>query len=276
MVGISLTSQSQSVIQHAFTLAQHHRAKLTVAYIVDFGHGEVRQLKIPEGIDKKEIFEKFRQTKKEEVATFVQEIAAQEAFQQVDYSIKVKFGYTHEALCGLVEEFSVELLVIGKFTEAGNLFFSKASDKFINWSPCPLYIVPEDVAFQIPKRIVYASSLVLEDCENIFYLLPWCEVFGTTLICLHVSQSKEEDEKSRRKLQVLDRLFPQENITFRSVVAPLEKGIERYVQLSKSDMVATMHRNRKQWLWNNFFKAPSVSKTIAKELQLPMIVFQQE
>ncbi len=271
VVGIDLKIHSINVFKYALQIAKAHFTDLTVAYVLSYKSTEVNSIQIPEGMERDEAYENFRLKKIQLVKAFIQRYHTQE-FSQVKIDTVVRFGFPHEELSLIAKEQQADLMIVGKFTKTGSLFFEDTSDKLVSWSYCPLLIIPEDTVFHDIKRIVYASDFILEDCASILYLKPWLDIFQANLICLHVCKDTNDKEKAIRKSNILEQLFPQDNIRFRTVTGQVEKGIDRYLELTKSDMVVTIHQNRN--MWDSFFKK-SMSKAIAEDVKIPMIIFHQ-
>lgn len=271
IVGINFSDQAITVIKYALSLAQHHGSKLIVAHILDYDDQEVSTIQVSEASKHEEIYEVFRLEKLQKVKSFVKRHRSRQQYR-VSVQIEVRYGYTTEELRFIVRDINADLLIMGKHTTSGSTIFSDTSDKLIEYSPCPLFIVPQDTDFHPPKRIIYATDFILEDCESILYFQTWLKVFDAELICLHISKDIEEENKSMRKLSILEKLFPTNNIVFRHITNDVEKGIDRYVELTKADLVATIHKNRS--FWEEIFKK-SMSKAIAEDVKVPMIIFHQ-
>lgn len=271
LVGIHLSEQSPIVFKFALRLAQYHAADLTVALILDSKDSEVSNIIVPQNGDRVAIYEAFRQQKIAQLEAFMATYYGKQ-YHSVKVETEVRFGYTHEQLCHIAQEMNHELLIIGKFTKSRLSFFADTADKLINYTPCPLLIVPEDATFHAFKRIIYTADFILEDCAAILYLQQWLKVFDSTLIGLHICQTAEQQPAAEKKIELLKALFPQKNIDFRCIVASVTEGIDRYTTLSKSELIAMTHRDR--GLWDSFFKA-SISKAIASDAQVPVLVFQQ-
>lgn len=270
LVGISLSEQSPTVLRFALRLAQYFDGELTVAYIVQDAHlDELNYDKRKD--DREEAIEVFKLEKEKRLIDFI----SKQHSKQYQNSINtiVEYGDPYEQLRTIAQEQNMDLMLVGKLAKPGTVFFEDIANQLIEWSPCPVFIVPKDVEFQAFQRIVYASDLMLEDCAAILRLKKWLEIFDAELICLHIYQKEGNKKEAQNKLSILRQLFPQENIRFRMLEADTEKGIESYSALTQSNLIVTTHRART--FWEGFFKK-SITKAIAGKVSVPMLVFQQK
>lgn len=270
VIGINFSEQSTTVLKFGLKLAQFHTSELTVVYVLN--DKKLANIVVSKKENRADVLEVFRLEKEAQLTSFIKEHRAKQ-FHSIPINIDVRFGNVHEELRKAAKEIMADLLMVGKFTKTGNLFFSDTSNKLISYASCPVFIVPEDVHFDGFDRIIYAADFILEDCESLFFLIPWLIVFQAELICIHICKNKEEEPRAKHLASILKKLFPQNSISFRTVIYDVEKGIDRYVELSKSDMIATLHRERN--LWGGFFKK-SISKTIANDVTVPMIIFKEQ
>lgn len=264
LVGVDFTENSIAALKYAFHLAQYFEAKVIVAHVLDYYEDEdVHNMQSHEGSILLEV-------KRNKLVSFVSEHFNKQ-FHSVDMEFVVEFGDTSDGLQSIAKDKEADIILLGRYSRKSD-FFQKVSNDLVDCTLLPVFVVPQHSKFSGIKRIVYATDFLLEDTENIFYLLPWLEVFNAELVGLHVCKNDEEVASSKRKLATLKKIFPQKNISFRSVTAGVEYGIQKFVSLSKTDMVAVAHRKRN--IWDQWFK-PSVSKALVGVTEVPMIIFKQ-
>lgn len=270
LVGISLSEQSPTVLRFALKLAQYFECELTVAYVVQNPHLDSLYYKQKDN-DRLEAIERFKLEKEKQLLDFISKQHGKQ--HQTSINTIVHYGNPYEQIRKIAQDENIDLIVVGKLTKSGTALLENTATQLIEWTPCPLFIVPEDAEFQAFQRIVYASDLILEDCAAILKLKRWVEIFNAELICLHLYRKEEQKKEAQAKLNILRQLFPQENIHFRMQEADTQKGIERYSALTKSNLIATTHRTRT--LWEGFFRK-SITKAVAGRINVPMLVFQQK
>lgn len=272
VVGISLSEQSSYVFRFALRLAQHFSAHLHAVHIIDKDGREMAGVNIMENENLTKALGGLKEKKEAELERFMAQYLGKQ-YRGISVDRTVKFGYVYEGLCRQAKADQADLIIVGKHTKTAQALFGDMADKLIGWAPCPLFIVPEDAEYHAFNQMVYAADFILEDCAAILHLQEWLTAFRAKLICLHICRKEAEREAALKKLDILRRLFPQDNMEFRCIVAEVEKGIGRYVSLSRSNLVATTHR-RSHSLWDVFFKK-SMSKALARDVQVPMMIFQQ-
>lgn len=272
LVGINYSEQSPKVLRYAFRIAQFLDAKLLVAHYLDAEDPKVKQLNQRAPANRVEAFEQLRLESEEQLKDFIGEHRSKQ-FHSIPVQAVVGYGSAPEELSQLAQQEGINLLVMGKFTASGWNLFADTPEKVIRWTHCPVLIVPEDYTFRTISRIVYASNFELEDCGALLYLLPWLEAFkGATLTCIHICKNKEEQASAELKLDILRQLFPQTSVDFQVGLDQVTSGIDKYTDLHKSDLIVTLHRHR--GLWQGLFRR-SISKTLAKDVKVPMMIFRQ-
>lgn len=271
LVGINYSEQSPLVFQYALRICQFVGAHLIVAHYLDFDNDNVHKLVTEDGTDWREGREQVRVEAIERLEAFINKHRAKQ-YQAVSVQTRVDYGNAHEELRRLAKEAEVDLLILGKFTATRRSLFEDTPDRVISWTHCPVLLIPENFEYHGINRIIYASDFQLEDCDALLFLLPWTEVFKAELVCLHICRDQTERPAAERKMDILRRLFPQPQLQFRIIEAEVERGIDRYVALSHSDLVATLHQHRSFW---KDLLGISISKSIASDVAVPMIVFRQ-
>ena len=272
LVGINFSSESAIVLNFAQRLAQYHGVDLVVVHVLDYKDSAVMNLREDKHKANSQAMDEFSRQKLEQLEEFAWTHHTKQ-YHDVELKIIVNYGYPQETLRKIAHQQNCSLIVVGKLTKSKERFFADVPDQLIDWSPCPVFIVPEEAHFHAFQRMVYATNFILEDCASILYLKPWLAIFDAELICLHICKDQEDQRRAKRKMEILRQLFPQDNITFRTVISDVETGIDRYVNLTKSDLVATTHRNRN--FWENIFDS-STSKAIARDVAVPMLIFQKD
>ena len=141
----------------------------------------------------------------------------------------------------------------------------------IEAAPCPLLIIPEGKTQLNWKHLANASDFILEDCEGLLFMQSWLPFLKARLTCFHISTNRTEMEGSRKKMSILERLFPQEYISFHIEEGIIEPSIDLYIDKEQVDLIALTHKDRT--FWNALFQK-SISQAIASDVTIPMLLFQ--
>jgi nucleotide-binding universal stress UspA family protein len=193
-------------------------------------------------------------------------------YHEILINTHVRVGNVSEELTELAMVLGSDLLLVGKHYQKRFSFFDDTANSLISTCPCPVMTIPENAQYSFIKRIIYASTFLLEDCDAIFQLKQWLKTFNGELICINVSKDKSQLVTAKRKMAILERLFPQEDITFRCFMSEKSLSIERYTSLNEGDLLCSMHKDRNMFQW--LFQ-PSTSKALANKSPRPMIIFHQ-
>ena len=266
LVAINFSEQSSIVLKYALKLAQYLSAEIGVIYVLP--QDKINRIKGKFTSDLKEANLKLAL---EKLDSF---IASQygKQYHAIPIDSYTRIGKASEEISEIAFSIKADLIIVGKHYQSSSSFFDDTADSLISNSPCPVMTVPDNEEFHPFKRIIYASDFLLEDCAAIIELQEWATIFKGEIICIHVSDNKEKLIKSKRKMTILRKLFPQENIKFRCFRANINKAIERYATITNADIQSTMHKDR------NMFKLlfqTSVSKELSDHSSRPMIVFHQ-
>ena len=266
LVALNFSEQSLVIFKYAMKLAQHFGANVDFAYI------------LPEtqiGEEQGKYYNKVKDQHVEKAESRLHEYIQShygKQYHEILINTHVRVGGVSEELTELAMVLGSELLLVGKHYQTRFSFFDDTANSLISTCPCPVMTIPENSQYCSIKRIIYASTFLLEDCNAIFQLQQWLETFKGELICINVSKDKSQLVLAKRKMAILERLFPQEDITFRCFMSEKALSIERYTSLNEGDILCSMHKDRNMF---QLLFQPSTSKALANKSPRPMIIFHQ-
>jgi nucleotide-binding universal stress UspA family protein len=154
-------------------------------------------------------------------------------------------------------------------------FLGSNTASVIENSPIPVFVIPEEVSFLPPKKIVFASRFLNSDVEAIKKLSLIASAFNAELIIIHFVENKKDLETNSLIMdsflariheattysKITGRIFENENA---------QKGIEKFIDSIDADIIALSTKNR-----NPFEKL--FSKSITKEMsfhsKIPLLAF---
>ena len=266
LVAINFSEQSNVIFKYAMKLAQHFNATVGFAFVIT-----ETQLGEDKGINIDQLRSEYVEQSEEKFRKFIQAQYGKQ-YHKIAISTHIRIGKVSEELPDLALALDSDLLLVGKSYQRKFYFFEDTAGSLISTCSCPVMTIPEDTQYSTIKRIIYASAFLLEDCAAIFELQQWLNVFKGELICINVSKDETQLAKSKRKMAILERLFPQENISFKCFVSDEALAIERYTSLTAADILCSLHKDRSMFQW--LFQS-SLSKEMTYRSQKPMIVFHQ-
>ncbi|MDF1698385.1 MAG: universal stress protein [Saprospiraceae bacterium] len=263
LVAVNFSDHSPGLIRYALKLAQYFKVELGFVHVISYkSDGQQKVDKVDENKSGSihEILDKY-----------ISRIYAKQ-FHDIIVETYIRKGKPSKEIAELATSINADLVIVSKEYPHKITFFDDTADMLISLSPCPIMTIPSGTEFHRIERIIYASAFLLEDCAAILELQKWVEKFNGEIICIHAAEDKHALEKAKNKMEVLKRLFPQDNIIFRCFIADIRKGIDRYAQLSKADVLCTMHKNRN--MLQSIF-SPSKSKKLSDRANQPVVIFNQ-
>jgi nucleotide-binding universal stress UspA family protein len=142
-------------------------------------------------------------------------------------------------------------------------------------SPIPVFVIPEEVSFSNPKKIVFASRFHSSDVKAIKQLSIIASAFNAELIIVHFVENKKGKETGSLILESFIARI-QEATSYPKITCSIfenenaQSGIETFIDLVDADIIALSTKNR-----NPFEKL--FSKSITKEMsfhsKIPLLAF---
>lgn len=112
--------------------------------------------------------------------------------QYINFDFYVQLGKTSDCITNLVAKQRFDLVVQGTKSGAYRLpsFSHSITADLVLQMYQPMLVVPEQVAFTVPKKIVFAMDYEKFDKRELYSLEAFAEQFDSELILLHFSPSK--------------------------------------------------------------------------------------
>lgn len=184
-----------------------------------------------------------------------------------------KQGNVVEGIICTVEELKAELIVIG--TKARNtfeeLFFGSTTETLIRKSPCPVLVIPHNVAYHPPKRILFATDLEKDEGKAFEILQNFAKLIDANIQRVFINvfprdYSNETEETIIAPIPTPDVKDDEVRMIRKSSVLA---GINYYMEQYEVDMVAIYLHDRS--LIENLLHR-SVAKQLIHHLPLPLLV----
>jgi nucleotide-binding universal stress UspA family protein len=142
-------------------------------------------------------------------------------------------------------------------------------------SPIPVFVIPEEVSFLNPKKIVFASRFHNSDVQAIKQLSFIASAFNAELIIVHFFENKKDKEAGSSIMATfLARI--REVITYPKITCHTfenenaQKGIEKFIDVVHADIIAlsTKNRNPIEKLFSR-----SMTKDMSFHSKIPLLAF---
>jgi len=142
-------------------------------------------------------------------------------------------------------------------------------------SPIPVFVIPEEVSFLNPKKIVFASRFDSSDFKAIKQLSIIAPAFNAEIIIVHVA----ENEKGKETASLIMETFLariREEITYPKITCQVlenenpQNGIEKFTDIVGADIISlsTIDRNPFEKLFSR-----SITKDMSFHSKIPLLVF---
>lgn len=272
LVPIDFSANANNALEYAAEIAQLTKASIVLLHVYTPAVSKsniIRALITDEVEDaKKEILEKLKVVRK----------TLEDEYAGITCKIQVAVGETVAEIIAVANQLSVDLIIMGTLG-ASNLarsLFGSNTASVIESSTCPVMCIPAGYAFQIPKRILFATNFSFEDIEGATKLATLAKAFKSEIMVGHVDTTSEEDETEETSMQnfisEVKLTSDYSDISYRIVNDHnVSMGLDLIIQESAIDVVAlsTFKRNFFEKFYN-----PSLSQKISLYTDIPILVFQ--
>ena len=162
-----------------------------------------------------------------------------------------------------------------------NSLFSNESGNvnIIRKVKCPVWIVPEGIAYKPFSEIIYATDYHEEDIPNMKKLARFAAIFPAGITAVHIAGNPcfEEKVKGAGFLEMIKKETGYDMVSFK--VLPEKKGeplveeLHNFALMMDADLIVLLRENR------GFFDRlihGSRSEKIARETRLPVLIYNEE
>lgn len=176
-----------------------------------------------------------------------------------------------------VDELDIDLIVMGTKGASGvkEVLFGSNTIHIIKKSKCPVMAIPDGYFFEIPKNILFPTDFEIDYNEKQIYVLKEiASLFDIKLHILHVSRSRELDEKEEENLAKLKSLL--NDLKYEVHIVPDQEIPQAINEFQKSNYTELlMMINNKHSFFENLFFKPVINQ-IGFHLTVPFLVTPSE
>lgn len=158
------------------------------------------------------------------------------------------------------------------------IFLGSITTSVIEDSQIPVFVIPENISFLPPKKIVYASDFQVSDLNAIKQLTVLASAFDSEIIIVHIDEDKNRAKSgfsnSESFSELVGKATPYPKISYRTFKnEKAEHGIEQFIDTVNADIVALSARDRNP-LQKLFSK--SITKEMSFHSKIPLLVFRTQ
>jgi len=172
----------------------------------------------------------------------------------------------------LNEKRPIDLIVLGSkgSNNLKQLILGSNTDRVVRLSKCPVLVIPENIDFKAPTKIVFATDL--KDCrfeKHFERLTKIIRFFGSELLILNVYKETKPDGQLFEELMDIHLKDIPHTFHFIQNNDPA-KGINNFITEKQADMLALIERpgNLLVKLFHH-----SVTNQLALSAEMPLLVF---
>lgn len=144
---------------------------------------------------------------------------------------------------------------------------------------CPVWIIPEGIAYKPFSEILYATDYHKEDLPNIKLLVKFASKFTANITAVHIAGDADFEEKVKGAgfEEMLKEKTGYEMISVK--VLPEKKGeplveeLHNFALMMDADLIVLLRENRG---FTDRLIHGSRSEKIARETQLPVLIYNEE
>lgn len=214
-----------------------------------------------------------------QLAIQLKHIIADQTTKGIEPKIDYQFGEGSlgRNTAAVIQENNVDLVVIGSNTDSSldHLIFGRDTMQVIDYSSCPVLIIPPTADLARLKKVTLATAFELADINAINYLTGLQKQLHFHLEIVHVSAIEEEGAPVKEKA-LLNHIeaIKQDNITFHEIRGKdVIKRLNRLCKDNGSDILALVHYQN-SFLSGLFDKSTAVAAL--NNQHLPLIVIPAE
>ena len=188
-------------------------------------------------------------------------------------------GYAPDVIEKYCKDSRVDTLMLGSSKEYSMLPDDSGNIEVIRKVSCPVWIVPEGIAYRPFSEILYATDYHEEDLPNLKLLAGFASRFTASITAVHITAHDcfEEQVKGEGFAKLLRKETGYEMISVRVLPEtkgePVVTGLHNFALMMDADLIVFLRENRRvadRLLYG------SRSEKIARETKLPVLIFNEE
>ena len=195
----------------------------------------------------------------------------------IDYSIDI--GPPHIVVNKFITDHKVHMVVLEGKDERSFWNFNVTNMEIIQKVKCPGWIIPSGVTYEKYNKIIYATDYNEADIKNIKELIGLTRRFSPEIIALHVTGSKDFEEKAMRYgfKEMLIKETEYDKISINTIIdkenGNLGEIINDFALGKNAKLIVLLKEN--QGFLERIFKS-SATKEILEESQLPVLIYHEK
>jgi len=213
------------------------------------------------------------QVKQENLKNFI-ELIPEELKTRLPEDIKIKgevvIGFAAEQIVDLSREYDVIIMGMTGSNQLVDKIFGTISLEVARKSVCPVFLIPEQTKYSVPKNIVYACDLDGVEPKILEKIVAFASRFNATVHFIHVSTEQNGDFDVKESIKGNN--FPVRYSTQTIKAESVSEGINAYAEKHLVNLVIMARKKRSFW---DQILHTSVTKKIAINSKIPLLVYHE-
>jgi nucleotide-binding universal stress UspA family protein len=193
----------------------------------------------------------------------------------IDCDQLVRMGNPVSEVVQEAETNQVDFIVMGTLGASGlsKIIFGSNTTSVMERATCPVLAVPANSSLALPAKIVFATNFEDNDLQTVKVLANITRSLKAELILLHVSKDNlqsDHDLIENFSKAVANEVNMDQPFYYVLHHENTQAGIDHFIDSVEADLLAVSMRKRSLF---ERIVAPSLSKKIAYQARLPLLVF---
>ncbi len=270
LVPTDLSDLSKVAIEYAIKMANKLDGNITLLHVVTV----IQPTRATMRIKFKSLEQELVDIAKEDMDKLLEEVSKAGKLSQ-PIKIKIVKGASFNATVKReAKKLRTGLIVMGTRGASGlkKYVLGSSTTSVIEVSSVPVLAVPELGAFKNFKNVVYATDLKHVEKE-IKTLLPYLEIFGSTIHLIHITNAQKNVLSIEAKIDASVKKSGYGNVIVRVLVSKdVDDAIASYVEAIKADLL-TMFTHEPNFYEKMFNR--SMTRKMAFQSKIPLLAFKQ-
>jgi nucleotide-binding universal stress UspA family protein len=270
LIPTDLSELSKIAIQYAISIANTLGGTVTLLHVVSIIQPTRATMRLQLKSLERDLLNAAREDLEELVGNISTKVKTKEPIR-----IRVVKGSSfNDTVKKEAKKLRTGLIVMGTRGASGLKKYVLGSNtaSVIEISHVPVLAVPELAEFKSFGNVVYATDLLHIQSE-LKMLIPYLEMFGSTVHLLHVTASLKEVSTLEKKIEAVVASVGIKNVVTKVIVnKKIDEAIEYYVKESKADLLAMFTHD--VTFYERLFNR-SMTKKMAFQSKIPLLAFRR-
>ena len=262
LIPTDFSKNALNAVKYAMDFYRHHSCDFYLLNVYHVSGYSIDSMMVPEPGE--QAYEAAREASEEGMKKFMEMVRLHGEEPNYRFHTISSFNSLAYGIKNIIEKKDIDLIVMGTkgITNREQMLFGTNTILVMEQiTECPVLAVPDEVAFSVPREIVFPTDYKTGfKRRELNYLLGIAQEFETVIHVLHVEEEPEltRDQLSNKELlQEILKGVPYEIHTMSGL--KVHKAIGAFVTSRSSDMIAFMNRRHS-------FLGKLLSRPLVKEL----------